>query len=137
MLLGARLGLYCGLLIGGLILRPYKQELFNLLEAVLGTYSTFLLALLMYYHVSKLNGSPQNIALGYITLFAPGVLYLLYVFLSVLQLCGCHMKVKDFVYRSFSAARQRFPFIKADRGQGYMPIGLLPPPLKGSWDVET
>ena len=80
--------------VGGLMVRPYKQELYNVLEAVLGTYITFLLVLPMYYYVSRLKGYPQPIALLYIVVFTPSVLHVLYIFVGVFQMCGCHVKLK-------------------------------------------
>ena len=124
--------------VGGLMVRPYKRELYNILEAVLGTYITFLLILPMYYYVRELKGYPRQLALLYIVVFTPGILHILYMFVGVLQMCGCHVKLKQFAYKSLSTGRQHFPFIRANReGQGYMSIGDLPPPLQRNEDTAS
>ena len=124
--------------VGVLMVRPYKREVYNNLEAVLGTYTAILLILPMYYYVSELKGSPRHIALVYVTGFTPGVLYIFYTLVRVLQLCGCHAKLKQFTYRSWSTGMQHFPYIRANRkNQGYMSIGDLPPPLQGNGGTAT
>ena len=79
------------------MLRPYKQELHNIVEATLGTYGAFVIVVFMYYHETKLKESYYNISLLYITIFTiylylPGILYFLYICIYVLKLCGCHVE---------------------------------------------
>ena len=85
--------------VGGLILRPYRREMHNLLEAISGTYIAFIFLLNTYYfYTTKLHPSSQNISLSYVLYFinvTPGLLFLLYSIVHILRLCGCHSRLRQ------------------------------------------
>ena len=119
--------------VGGLVLRPYKRERFNNLEATLGTYIVLLNLLYLYHYITVLKGSPLSPLTLYISLMTPGLLFALYAFfhtiVRILQLCGWHIKLGQLFRQLCSTLHIRYPFSE-DR-QGYLPIennSPSPPP---------
>ena len=89
--------------VGGLMLRPYKRELYNVFEAVLGTYNAILIAAMaQLYYTSELKGSLHFLFILGFFLVAPGVLYLLLAILRFFKLCRCHLRVRQLLLKLFA-----------------------------------
>ena len=76
-----------------LMFRPYKRELYNILEAILSTYYVFANLLVLYFYVQLLKYPIQHFSATIIVLLTPGILFGVYVLVQVLMYCGCHTKL--------------------------------------------
>ena len=108
--------------VGGLMVRPYKRELFNILEAILGTYSAFLVVVVLYYYIRELKGAPEHIGLLFFTIVTPGLLFLVYSIMHIFQLCGCHVRMWKLLLWLQSVAYRCFRCLPQWDYQGYMSI---------------
>ena len=96
----------------GLMLKPYKRELHNVLEAILSTYYVIANLLIQYLFVSFLKDNTRDLSAGIIILVTPGILFGVYVLVQVLMYCGCHTKLFSRLQMLYESASEHAPILK-------------------------
>ena len=94
--------------VGGLMLKPYKRELHNVLEAILSTCCVIVNLLTLYLYVLLL----KDLSAGIIILVTPGILFGVHVLVRVLMHCGCHTKLFSHLRMLYKSASEHAPILK-------------------------
>ena len=98
--------------VGVLMFKPYKRELYNVLESILSTYSAFCNLLFMYFFVLLLKGTEQYPSANIIILVTPGILFGVHVLVQVIMHCGCHTKLFSRLRVLYKSASEHAPILK-------------------------
>ena len=79
--------------VGGLIVRPYKNEFHNILEAILSCCYAIGCVLILHNYFLQLKGYAHRSTISVILLLAPLVMFGVHIISQILVRSGCHTKI--------------------------------------------